>query len=225
MKQLILITIIFYSNLILAQTQLTITSCFCKSDNKISEFDHLTELYKDGVFITDKFYPINDFTVTGLKKGKYLLKYKSIFEQDYEIEIILKKKKKKIEICIDEFRPKNQTTLIEKLERGDTLEIWSYSTGCEYDDYGRIKLTKIENTMKATFIKAKTTREKIISEEEIQLLKELEQKIFLIKDIESRGYTGTYSYEIKVNGKKEIDTFYGIDPIEYRATIKKIFTN
>ncbi len=223
MRQFILITILFSSNLILAQSKLIIIPCFCQLENEVSNFDHVTQLYNKDSFITDKFYPINDFTVEGLKKGKYLLKYKSIFNQDYELEINLKKKKKKIKICIDDYRPKTKITQIDKLEEGDTLQLWSYSTGCEYDDFGKIQLTKEDGLIKAILIKDNIICERIIGEKEKNLIREMEQKIQLIKDDEGSHNITVIWYEIKFNGEEKVKTLYWYEPIDYRANIKKIF--
>ena len=93
MIKIILIIIFGYSNFVVGQTELSITPYFCQSWGDISHFGHEIELHKEGELITKEFYPINDFTVKNLEKGKYLIKYKTIFNQVFEKEINLNKRK------------------------------------------------------------------------------------------------------------------------------------
>ena len=91
---LLLLLILGYSSFGICQSELSVTPVFCQSWKEISNIEHDIELYRNGELITKEFYPINDFTAINLKKGKYLLKYKSIFDQEFQREINLDRRKK-----------------------------------------------------------------------------------------------------------------------------------
>ncbi len=223
MKRFILIVVLGYSNFVIGQSKLSITPYFCQSWGDISNFEHEIEIYKEGKLIAKEFYPINDFTVDNLKKGKYLLKYKTIFNQTFEREINLNKRNKSIKICIDDYRKIKDETFTEKLQINDTLEIWAYQTGCEYLDFGKLQLVKTGNNVEATLIVNDEVRRKILTANQLRLIKEIENKIQLIKANEEDGFLRTSHYEIRLNNNEKVVTKFGVQAIGYDFKMKEIF--
>lgn len=215
--------ILGFSNFLIGQSKLTITPYFCQSWENISNFEHRIELYKDGKLISKEFYPINDFTVEDLKKGKYQLKYETIFYQTIEREINLTKNNKSIEICIDDYLKIKEKTFFEKLQINDTLEIWAYQTGCEYLDFGKIQLVKQRNNIEATLIQNDEIHRIVLGKNQFDLIEEIEHKIQLIKANEEDGFLRTSHYEIKLNGIDKVITKFGIPAIGFEKKINEIF--
>jgi hypothetical protein len=223
MRKIILVIIIGYSNFVVGQSRLSITPYFCQSWGDISNFEHKIELYIEGKLIAKEFYPINDFTVNNLKTGKYLIKYNTIFNQEFERKINLNKKNKSIRICIDEYRKIKEKTFIEELQTNDTLEIWAYQTGCEYLDFGRLQLFKKGDNIEAILIANGEVHQRILIKSQLGLVEEIEHKIQLIKENEEDGFLRTSHYEIRLNGTEKVITKFGVEAIGYDLKIKDMF--
>ncbi len=222
-KSFLIFIFVAISNLLLSQKELTLNPILCQVWNQESRFYHKFELYKDGRITDNKFNPKNEFTVSGLKKGEYLLTYQSVFEQNFEQKIKLKRRKTRVTICVDNYVPIKKRTFIDELESNDTLEFWSDRTGCEYEDYGTLQIIKKENGMEAIFIKNNNIQRKILSKNQLKLIRDLEQKIIIINEIGEDGYTNTFHYGIKLNGESEVSAKYGINAVGFDFTMKKIF--
>ena len=220
---LLLLLMLGYSSFGICQSELSVTPVFCQSWKEISNIEHDIELYRNGELITKEFYPINDFTAINLKKGKYLLKYKSIFDQEFQREINLDGRKKSIEICIDDYRETVENTFVEELDFGDTLEIWAYQTGCEYIDFGKLQLIKKIDGIEALLIKDGEVNSKILNDRHLSLIKEIEHRIHLIKMNENEGYLRTNHYEIKLNRVEKVKTSYWVLAIGYELKLQEIF--
>ncbi len=221
MKKIILSVIFVYTNFVVAQSKLSVTPYFSWGD--ISHFKHKIEIYQEGKMVTNEFYPINDFTVENLKKGKYLLKYRSIFNQEFEKTINFNKRNKSIKIYIDDYRKIKEKSFVQELEKNDTLEIWAYQLGCEYLDFGKLQLVKKGDNIEATLIENSESHRRILNKKQLRLVLEIEQKIQLIKMNEEDGFLRTSYYEIRLNNEEKVLTKFGVEAIGYALMMKEIF--
>jgi hypothetical protein len=221
MKKIILSVIFGYTNFVVAQSKLSVTPYFSWGD--ISHFEHKIEIYQEGKMVTNEFYPINDFTVENLKKGKYLLKYRSIFNQEFEKTINFTKRNKSIKIYIDDYRKIKEKSFVQELEKNDTLEIWAYQLGCEYLDLGKLQLVKKGDNIEATLIENSESHRRILNKKQLRLVLEIEQKIQLIKMNEEDGFLRTSYYEIRLNNEEKVLTKFGVEAIGYALMMKELF--
>ena len=220
-KKIILIVVLGYSNFVVAQSKLSITPYFSWGD--ISIYKHDIEIYQEEKLVANEFYPANDFTVENLKEGKYVLRYTTIFNQEFEKEINLNGKDKSIKIYIDDYRKIKEKTFVEELEPNDTLEFWAYQMGCEYLDFGRLQLVRKGDNIEATLIENGESHQKILNSSQLSSVEEIEQKIQLIKANEEDGLFRTSYYEIRLNGEKKVATKFGVQAIGYPLKMKEIF--
>lgn len=146
-----------------------------------------------------------DYIFNDLAKGNYELRFISMFGDTQTIPVKIKRKKTRYKICIDDYYPNPNKGFIYSLGENDTLVYALSGYGCEPYDGGTITITKINNKYKGIFSKeGKVLDIKWLNNKDLKKIKEIEDKIFLLKQFDSEGFSMTYIYEILLNGNQKL---------------------
>lgn len=123
------------------------------------------------------------FEIKNLSKGSYSIEFINIFGQIISKEILVDKRKIKIELCLEDFKDTGEETFIEKLSTESKLQFSFNSSGCSHSKTEEIIFSRVNNIFFAEFNDNKSPLvKKELNREQIQYLIIFERKLRKMKD-------------------------------------------
>ncbi len=228
LKQFLLIILVLSSINLLGQGS---TVKFLQQSCEINRSDgihrKISIFYGDSLIVQNQKTKYGELTINNLEYGTYKVRFTNIFGQKIDEIVQIDSTTSQIVICTDRFKDTNDTTLISKLYKSDTL-ILNYS----------FTSTKIHNAEKMIFyfdkdnwccdiyVDNKKYASRKLSERDINLLIEFEKQLRQMTN--NTGWCSTTEfYEISLNGEIKLTIkdkscrWKGYSKIKWELLIKK----